>query len=89
LVQTDNHQQRNQTRGNYGGQGREDDPAPFHAHPKTAVTVAAAVDMRVENKQYETFPEFPATSDNVIRVTLWALQFQDGTLRFQLSEWSN
>jgi len=50
------------------------------------VTVAAAVDMRVENKQYETFPEFPATSDNVIRVTLWALQFQDGTLRFQLSE---
>jgi hypothetical protein len=64
---------RNHTRDNDGRQRSEDDLAPFDANPKTFLAIAATINLGSEKIQDDPFPESPAASGNVARLTLWAL----------------
>jgi hypothetical protein len=83
---TDDHHRHDNSRNNHRGKGPEDDVTPFDANPITMPAVAATVNLAIQNIQDKAFPEFPAASFDVIRLTAWALHGQGSSRRSRTAQ---
>jgi hypothetical protein len=78
---TDDNHRCDHARNNHRGKCPENDVTPLNANPITMPAVAATVNLAVQNLEDEAFPEFPAASFDVIRLTAWALHGQASSRR--------
>jgi hypothetical protein len=75
-VVADDHHRHDHPRHNHRGKCPEDHVTPLDPDPIPMFTVAATVNLGFQKIQDGAFPEFPAASFDVIRLTAWTLHGQ-------------